>query len=103
MPVKARLSRPLQILGQCVPAQGHQEDILERLISPKHTRDLVPIHARQPDVAEYDLGTELARPAQAGRSVVGDLDLMAAEFERLTQTLSCVGLVLDNQYAPDSA
>ena len=103
MSVKAGLGRPQHILRQRVPAQGHQEYVFERLISPKRTRDIVSIHARQPNVAEYDLRTEPARPGQAGGSVCGDLDLMAAELERFTQTVSRVGQVFDDEHAPDSA
>ena len=96
MSVEASLVSALQVFGERVAAQGHEEDAFQSVVDAEGARDLVTVHARQADIAKHDLWLELPGPGQPLGTVVRDLDDVATECEHLAQAVGCVDIVLDD-------
>src|SRR6266511_5726885 len=70
--LEAGLTGALPILRLRVPAQRDEARRAERRVLPQLARDLVPVHVGQADVADDDLGLQLARPRDPREAVGRD-------------------------------
>jgi hypothetical protein len=75
--------RRRDVLGLGVAADRDEPDPAELGVCAHRPRDLVPVHARQADVAEHDVGMEDPGLLDAFAAVVRDLDGVLVELERL--------------------
>ncbi len=85
MLVKPSLPRLALVLRKGVPRKRYETTSTQQLVLTKCSCDLVPAHARQSDIAEHDLGLELASFAQSLGAVMRDLDDVATELQETTQ------------------
>ena len=84
-----------------VAAEAGDGDELELLAAGQRARaarELIAVHARQPDVDECDIGPEARDFLQCCRGVVAERDLVALSLEQQLQAFARVGLVLDHQH-----
>jgi hypothetical protein len=73
--VEPCIVRTLAILWLRVTAQRHEPSVPELPVAPKRSGHIVPVHVRQPDVAEDDVRPEFVRQGDAGTAVTSDPEL----------------------------
>ena len=89
-----------QVFRQSVASQGHQKGGLQRRVLPHGPRQIIAVHSGQADIAKHDVGAKRPKLLDSVRPAVGDLDLMLADFQDLTQTFRRVEVVFDDENPP---
>ncbi len=95
-----RRSPPLRapaILRLRVTAERDEARGAEAVVGAKLARDLVPIHVRQPDVAQDDLGLQLMGLPDPRQAVGGHVHPVALQRQHLREGLGRVDVVVDDE------
>src|SRR3989449_6197261 len=95
--VEPGLERAALVLLAPVARQGDEEDPAEARLLPQLPGELVPVHAREPEVGEHDIGRERRRRPEGGESVEGHLHLVTPALEHRGEALGRVLMVLHEE------
>ena len=95
--IESSLLRPSHVGWLRVAGHRDERRAAERRLGSEGPRHIVAVHARQPDVAEHQVGYREPRARNCRLAVRCDLDDVAAETEGLGQILRTVRMIFDDQ------
>lgn len=98
--VEACRLRAPPILVPAVAGHGNQQDLLQPRELAQPPRDLVAVHARQPDIQENDLGAEFHGQGQSLRTILSDTYVVPGAGQEQSRRLGGIRIVVDNKDAP---
>jgi hypothetical protein len=96
--VESGVPGPLPILGLSVAAERDEAGPQQGAVCPQRARDLVPIHVRQPEVAQDHVRLQLQRRRHTRRAVVRDAGVVAVERQDFGERLGRIDAVLDDEH-----
>ncbi|HSP96210.1 MAG TPA: hypothetical protein VL049_03045, partial [Candidatus Dormibacteraeota bacterium] len=91
--------RALAIFLLTVAGERDERDPAQARLAADASGELVPVHTRQADIDEHDIGPGDAGGRQRGGAVAGHADPQAERLEQHHQALGRLDVVLDDQHA----
>ena len=97
--VEARLAAAAAVVVLAVTRDGDDDGVLAMPIFPENRRDLVAVHAGQPDVEENELRPEGLRRFDGRLAMKRHLDVVAQKPEQPGQAPRRIDIVIDDKDA----